>query len=79
MQLTYYCRLYEASPYNMQIDRATFIALSLVKPKGLRKGLQLVRGTIIFYVDVCRGSRTCGIPVPSVFLTGTGIPLKFST
>jgi hypothetical protein len=35
MQLTYYCRLYEASPYNMQIDRATFIALSLVKPKGL--------------------------------------------
>jgi hypothetical protein len=36
MQLTYYCRLYEASPYNMQIDRATFIALSLVKPKGLR-------------------------------------------
>lgn len=37
MQLTYYCRLYEASPYNMQIDRATFIALSLVKPKGLTK------------------------------------------
>jgi len=35
MQLTYYCRLYEASPYNMQIDRATFIALSFVKPKGL--------------------------------------------
>jgi len=37
MQLTYYCRLYEASPYNMQIDRATFIALSLVKPKGLKR------------------------------------------
>ncbi len=36
MQLTYYCRLYEASPYNMQIDRATFIALSFVKPKGLK-------------------------------------------
>jgi len=39
MQITYYCRLYEASPDNMQIDRATFIALSLVKPKGLREKL----------------------------------------
>jgi len=33
----------------------------------------------IFYVDVRRGSRTCGIPVLSVFLTGTGIPLEIST
>jgi len=33
----------------------------------LRKGLQLVRGTIIFYIDVHRESRTCRIPAPSVF------------
>ena len=35
------------------------------------KCLQWVRGrgTIIFYVDVRRGSRTCGIPVPSVFFS----------
>ena len=41
--------------------------------------LQLDRGTNIFYVYVRRRSRTCGIPVPSVFLTGTGIPLEIST
>jgi hypothetical protein len=33
----------------------------------------------IMYVNVRRESRTCGIPVPSVFLTGTGIPLEIST
>ena len=43
MQLTYYCRLYEASPYNMQIDRATFIALSFVKLKGLILTLKVTK------------------------------------
>ena len=44
-------------------------------------GLQLLTTSYsnIMYVNVRRESRTCGIPVPSVFLTGTGIPLEIST
>ena len=44
-------------------------------------GLHLLttRYSNFMYVNVRRESRTCGIPVPSVFLTGTGIPLEIST
>jgi len=47
----------------------------------LLNGLHLLTTSYIniMYVNVRRESRTCGIPVPSVFLTGTGIPLEIST
>jgi len=35
VQLIYYCRVYEGSWYKMLNERATFIALSFIKPLGL--------------------------------------------